>query len=364
MQLPLALIVVLTGIGGALFAGQAAAESGSRPFWTEQAMFRFGDDLFFTGRASCAPSAEEGRQRAYDAAVQELRNYTRSSELPAVTIETQMVFEETRSSDSPEGKTTVWRLLRAPAGRLNKAARSTSSTSVPAVQIRPAPTQTLVVDLTPRVGMTRDQVFNTFGQPKSIAIKRGSIDVLWEYPATGLRFVFNADGILKRWRLAGAHTLAKKGESIGASPESQEIIPAATSNKEPVVDLTDRLRALQSKTPSDGTQSEAEQICTARWPRNADMQRSCIQQEDRSIRRQQQIQEQQERQQRAREERMEEQQMLERRAHEQRMEDHRMREEAMERRSERCRDASSGDPGCREGGPPPPPHPPFPGRRP
>ncbi len=41
----------------------------NRPFWTEQALFHFGDDVFFTGRSSCAPSIEEGRQRAYLAAI-------------------------------------------------------------------------------------------------------------------------------------------------------------------------------------------------------------------------------------------------------------------------------------------------------
>ena len=66
----------------------------NRPFWTEQAMFRFGEDLFFTGRATCVSSAEDGRQRAYNAAFQEILNYTRTKEVLGIPIETQMIYEE------------------------------------------------------------------------------------------------------------------------------------------------------------------------------------------------------------------------------------------------------------------------------
>jgi hypothetical protein len=38
----------------------AWSDEPTRPFWTEQATFRFDDELFFTGRASCSPRAEEG----------------------------------------------------------------------------------------------------------------------------------------------------------------------------------------------------------------------------------------------------------------------------------------------------------------
>jgi hypothetical protein len=66
----------------------------NRPFWTEQALFHFGDDVFFTGRASCAPNAEDGRQRAYVAAIQEVKNFSRTQEVGGFPIETQMIFED------------------------------------------------------------------------------------------------------------------------------------------------------------------------------------------------------------------------------------------------------------------------------
>src|SRR4051812_24278826 len=88
------------------------SDASTRPFWTEQAMFRFGDELFFTGRASCAHRAEEGRQKAYEAAVQEVLNYTQVRRLTGVPIETQMLFEEQGATGCPSGTVTVWRLLR------------------------------------------------------------------------------------------------------------------------------------------------------------------------------------------------------------------------------------------------------------
>ena len=42
----------------------------NRPFWTEQALFHFGDDVFFTGRSPVPLRLKKGRQRAYLAAIQ------------------------------------------------------------------------------------------------------------------------------------------------------------------------------------------------------------------------------------------------------------------------------------------------------
>ena len=63
---------------GATSAAVSLQAASNRPFWTEQAMFRFGEDMFFTGRATCVASAEDGRQRAYNAALQEILNYTQN----------------------------------------------------------------------------------------------------------------------------------------------------------------------------------------------------------------------------------------------------------------------------------------------
>jgi hypothetical protein len=96
-------LISLGAVGVILLAASLQAAS-NRPFWTEQAMFRFGDDLFFTGRATCVSSSEDGRQRAYNAALQEILNYTRTKEVVGIPIETQMVYEEENSDSCRSGR--------------------------------------------------------------------------------------------------------------------------------------------------------------------------------------------------------------------------------------------------------------------
>ena len=85
--------------GISLFAALETEAAENRPFWTEQALFHFGDDVFFTGRASCAPNVEEGRQRAYRAAVQEVKNFAQVQEVGGFPLDTQMVFEDLHPPD-------------------------------------------------------------------------------------------------------------------------------------------------------------------------------------------------------------------------------------------------------------------------
>src|SRR3982750_4908247 len=113
----LAAWIVLIVTSSVLFHS-AWADSTSRPFWTERAMFQVGEDIFFVGQSSCAPSAEEGRQRAFVQAMQELLNYAPSSTASGLSVDTQMVFEEADSSGCPIGPVSVWRLLRIDTGRV------------------------------------------------------------------------------------------------------------------------------------------------------------------------------------------------------------------------------------------------------
>jgi len=62
--------LISLGVVGVISAAVPLQAGSNWPFWTEQAMFRFGEDMFFTGRATCVASAEDGRQRAYNAARQ------------------------------------------------------------------------------------------------------------------------------------------------------------------------------------------------------------------------------------------------------------------------------------------------------
>jgi hypothetical protein len=97
-------VLIILGVVGTICVTVSLQAASNRPFWTEQAMFRFGEDMFFTGRATCMASAEDGRQRAYNAALQEILNYTRTKDVIGIPIETQMIYEEDDSDNCHSGK--------------------------------------------------------------------------------------------------------------------------------------------------------------------------------------------------------------------------------------------------------------------
>lgn len=229
----------------------------NRPFWTEQALFHFGDDVFFTGRASCAPNVEEGRQRAYVAAVQEVKNFTRAQEIGGFPLDTQMVFEDSHPSDCASGLVTVWRLLRAPRASLE----SLTKHAAPGRQtdISPILAQiTAIRNLTPRVGMLRDEVWNRYGLPRSIWAHPERGELTWEYSQFGLTIVFNQDDVLTHWRLNGPHPRS----SDDTSPPPQQERPAGKDL--PAIDLTARLQQLEQQQDVDRRQ-QAQRYCTLRF---------------------------------------------------------------------------------------------------
>jgi hypothetical protein len=263
----LAFVLAQPHRGGIAYASDPSA----RPFWTEQAMFRFGDELFFTGSGSCAASPEEGRQRAYEAAVREMQNFTHTAELGGMALETQMIFEEPDPPNCPDHTITVWRLLRGDAKRLHAIARHGGMPSQPDA---PATERKGPLDLTPKVGMTKDEVFNTFGQPKTITMKRGTNDVLWEYPAIRLKFLFDQDGALKTWGMGRARGGGNEPALVVPGPRARlPVQPTGTG--EGSVDLTEKLQKLQTEKPQDELKDRAERTCDGRWPGDAAMQRRC-----------------------------------------------------------------------------------------
>ncbi len=229
----------------------------NHPFWTEQALFHFGDDVFFTGRSSCAPNVEEGRQRAYVAAVQEVKNFTRAREIGGFPLDTQMVFEEPHPPDCPPGLVTVWRLLRAPKTMLESLTRQ--PTPGRQADISPIVAHiTAVRNLTPRVGMLRDEVWNRYGLPRSILAHPDRGELTWEYSQFGLTIVFNQDDVVTRWRLNGPHPRS----SDDAPPAPQPDRPA--DRELPAIDLTVRLQQLEEQQDQDRRQ-QAQRYCTLRF---------------------------------------------------------------------------------------------------
>ncbi len=248
----LALLLHLSFIGTSTVR---AAEN--RPFWTEQALFHFGDDVFFTGRSSCAPNVEEGRQRAYLAAVQEVKNFTRTQEIGGFPLDTQMIFEDTHPPDCAPRLVTVWRLLRAPRMALDSLARR-ASPGKPA-DISPILAQVAAVrNLTPRVGMLRDEVWNRYGLPRSIWARPEKGELIWDYAQFGLTIVFNQDDVLTRWRLNGPHPRSSEETSLTPQPEP-------LSGKDlPAIDLTIRLQQLEEQQDLE-RHHDAQRYCSLRF---------------------------------------------------------------------------------------------------
>jgi hypothetical protein len=249
------IVIALFCLSALMTSRGFAAEN--RPFWTEQALFHFGDDVFFTGRASCAPSMEEGRQRAYGAALQEIKNFTRAKEIDGFPLDTQMVFEDPRPSDCAAGLVTVWRLLRAPRTALESLARRPSAGRQ--TDMSPILSQINAIrNLTPRVGMLRDQVWNRYGLPRSIWAHPEKGELVWDYSQFGLTIVFNQDDVLTRWRLNGPHPRTSEDTSMEVRPDKP------TDRDLPTLDLTIRLQQLEEQQDFE-RRRQAQRYCALRF---------------------------------------------------------------------------------------------------
>lgn len=234
------------------------AQSSHRPFWTEQAMFRFGGELYFVGVASCARTAEEGRTRAFEAALNELQGYAQDRDTSHLLVATQMIYEEPNSPACPHGSTSVWRLLRVDQSILahlprqhREEVRGPSSSSFPS-DLPPAPQrqEPLVQDLTPQPGTSRADIVQRFGTPRNIK-KRGREEV-WEYSDIGLTITFSPKETLIHWKYDGARTpvepssepaqitLHKESEVASPRPSAIEVVtpppPPLVFPKDPITE--------------------------------------------------------------------------------------------------------------------------------
>lgn len=210
----------------------AWADSLKRPFWTEQAMFQVGDDVFFVGQASCAKTSEAGRQQAFGHGIQEILNYAQARNASGLSVDTQMIFEETASPGCLRNTVTVWRLLRVDAHRLAKLADASHRLKTIEDDRRLSRPR----DLSLSIGMSRDEVFDRLGLPASMTMHHGN-EFTWEYRRYGLAVEFDRQMFVKRWTTLGA---AAREPSIRRSGQPQ-VIP----NEAPIVDLTPRLRNLE-----------------------------------------------------------------------------------------------------------------------
>jgi hypothetical protein len=274
-------MLISLGVVGTIFVAVSLQAASNRPFWTEQAMFRFGEDMFFTGRATCAASAEDGRQRAYNAALQEILNYTRTKEVIGTPVETQMIYEEDDSDTCRSGQVSVWRLLRAPASKLDRLNRAASQ----GLQTGGSGVSGKVRDLTPKIGTYKDDAFELFGQPKTVSMVRNATEVHWEYPRFGFTLIFDANGYLIRWKHVGPKA-SQLGERSGGHRESDfvglegSVDPSRKKKaEEDAIDLSKRLEKMQLKSKDREKEADAVRYCEQAYPHDIQLKNSCIQYE-------------------------------------------------------------------------------------
>jgi len=273
-------------VAGTISVAVDLQATSNRPFWTEQAMFRFGEDMFFTGRSTCVSSAEEGRQRAYNAALQEILNYTRAKEVVGIPIETQMIYEEDDSDSCRSGHVSVWRLLRAPASKLDKLNRAASQQAASqGLQRGGSGVSGKVRDLTPKIGMYKDDAFELFGQPKTVSMVRNATEVLWEYPRFGFTLIFDANGYLIHWKHVGPKA-SQFGERSGGHRKSDfvglegSVDPSRKKKaEEDAIDLSKRLEKMQLKSKDREKQADAVIYCEQAYSHDIPLKNSCIQYE-------------------------------------------------------------------------------------
>ena len=79
-----------------------------RPHWAEKSSFIIGDELYAVGVASGVATIEEGRRKAFDEGVVEIKNFAQTEDLSDLVIETQMIFE----TPNADRTITVYRLLK------------------------------------------------------------------------------------------------------------------------------------------------------------------------------------------------------------------------------------------------------------
>lgn len=278
--------LIILGVVGTICVTVSLQAASNRPFWTEQAMFRFGEDMFFIGRATCMASAEDGRQRAYNAALQEILNYTRTKDVIGIPIETQMIYEEDDSDNCRSGQVSVWRLLRAPASKLDKLNRAASHHAASqGLQTGGSGVSGKVRDLTPKIGTYKDDAFELFGQPKTVSMVRNATEVLWEYPRFGFTLVFDANGYLIRWKHVGPKA-SQLGDRSGGHRKSDfvglegSVDPSKKQKaEEDAIDLSKRLEKMQLKSKDREKEADAARYCERAYPHDIPLKNSCIQYE-------------------------------------------------------------------------------------
>jgi hypothetical protein len=202
-----------------------------------------------------------------------------------------MIYEESDPTDCRrEGQVSVWRLLRAPAPRLDKLNRMAAQQAPTSDQAIGNTGQTKQVrDLTPKIGMYKDDAFEVFGQPKNVSMRRSARgEASWEYPKFGLTLVFDPNGYLVRWKQVGPNSSQQgnwDSSSEFAGLEGSIDPPKKKKGEDEAIDLSKRLEKMQLDSNNRQEEANAAKYCERLYPRDTRLQTSCIQYESDKTRR-------------------------------------------------------------------------------
>jgi hypothetical protein len=164
--------------------------------------------------------------------------------------------------------------------KLNKMAAPQSSSPDPRSGRAGQPKQ--VRDLTPKIGMYKDDAFEFFGQPQTVSMLRsGGGEASWEYSKFGLTLVFDKNGYLVRWKHLGPSS-SQQGDwnhSDYAGLEGSIEPQAKKKGEDQAVDLSKRLEKMQLESRGRQEETDAIKYCERAYARDAKLQYSCIQYE-------------------------------------------------------------------------------------
>ena len=95
-------------------------------------------------------------------------------------------------------------------------------------RIRDGGARVRVKDLSLRIGLSREEVWKRFGQPRSVMMRPSSSEIHYDYPQFGLTLALDQHGGLLHWHLAAPQSAA----ASHASPYDWHAWPEEGSSRQ------------------------------------------------------------------------------------------------------------------------------------
>jgi hypothetical protein len=125
--------------------------------------------------------------------------------------------------------------------------------------------------------MNREEFMDVSDSRARCPCDAARVTMRYDYARFGFMLTVDEEGNLLRLRLAAPQSAtASRTSPVDGPPQPKE--PAfksnANSNREPTIDLTDRLRQLEMRGHQE-LKADAGIICSRRWSRDPGLQRTC-----------------------------------------------------------------------------------------